>query len=206
MFHVKQEDSLRARKKRETRQALERAALQLVAENGFDKTTIDDICARANVSRMTFFNYFPTKLAAVLGYGSKPLSAEDLERLYEENPDECYLDMLVSLVDRACISKFDPEMRELRRAALAKDTSLLLKEKQGMSKAHHDIEEALEKFLQAHPEKRMLEDMPLKEEAFLGSSFATYLAQVLFFRHLNSDEKLTSPADIRHLFAAYTQA
>jgi AcrR family transcriptional regulator len=52
---------LRERKKTQVRQALISSALELFRERGFDQTSIDDIAARANVSRRTFFRYFATK-------------------------------------------------------------------------------------------------------------------------------------------------
>ncbi len=51
----------REMKKARTRVALVEAALELFRERGFEDTTIDDIAARAEVSRRTFFRYFPTK-------------------------------------------------------------------------------------------------------------------------------------------------
>lgn len=202
---MEQADGLRARKKRETRRALERAALQLVAENGYEETTIDDICARANVSRMTFFNYFPTKLSAVLGQESKPPSAQDMERVLEKCPYDCYIDALIHLLAEGFASKIDPEMQELRCTILERDTSLLLKEQRGANKNRRAIGETLEEFLTAHPEQRMLDDVTLEEEVFLGSSFAIHIAHVLTYRRLFKGEEL-APADVRRLFAAYTQA
>ncbi|MGY1802502.1 TetR family transcriptional regulator [Blastococcus sp. SYSU D00922] len=58
---------LRERKKFATRQALHLAALQLVAERGLDDVSVDDIADRAEVSPRTFFNYFPSKVDAVIG-------------------------------------------------------------------------------------------------------------------------------------------
>ncbi len=52
---------LRERKKSQVRHALIASALELFRERGFDETSIDDIAARANVSRRTFFRYFATK-------------------------------------------------------------------------------------------------------------------------------------------------
>ncbi len=52
---------LRERKKSQVRQALIGSALDLFRERGFDETSIDDIAAKANVSRRTFFRYFATK-------------------------------------------------------------------------------------------------------------------------------------------------
>lgn len=57
----------RDRKKQTTRLALKAAALDLVAERGFANVTVEDIAEAADVSVRTFFNYFPSKEAAVLG-------------------------------------------------------------------------------------------------------------------------------------------
>jgi AcrR family transcriptional regulator len=55
---------LRQRKRTATFQALSRAAIDLALEaGGVDDLTIDAIADRANVSRRTFFNYFPSKEA-----------------------------------------------------------------------------------------------------------------------------------------------
>lgn len=60
-------EGLRDRKKRHTRAALARAAVELIAERGLDHVTVDDISAAAGVSPRTFFNYFAGKEEAVVG-------------------------------------------------------------------------------------------------------------------------------------------
>jgi AcrR family transcriptional regulator len=56
---------LRERKKLRTRATLIDAAADLCLRQGFDKTTVDQIAAAADVSPRTFSRYFPTKDAVV---------------------------------------------------------------------------------------------------------------------------------------------
>jgi AcrR family transcriptional regulator len=57
---------LRERKKLRTRAMLIGAAVQLCEKQGFDKTTVDQIAAVADVSPRTFSRYFATKDAVIL--------------------------------------------------------------------------------------------------------------------------------------------
>jgi TetR/AcrR family transcriptional regulator, cholesterol catabolism regulator len=51
----------RERKKRESEQRIRTTALQLFREKGYEATTVEEIAERADVSKGTFFNYFPRK-------------------------------------------------------------------------------------------------------------------------------------------------
>lgn len=68
--------SLRERQKERRRARIYGVAIELFKQGGFQTTTATDIARASNVSRGTFFNYYPYKEAVLLDYGS-----EVMERL-----------------------------------------------------------------------------------------------------------------------------
>lgn len=60
---------LRERKKEMTRTRLIDVAVQLCLQQGYDKTTVDQIAAAADVSPRTFSRYFPTKESVIVAVG-----------------------------------------------------------------------------------------------------------------------------------------
>ncbi|MCW2909373.1 MAG: putative tetR-family transcriptional regulator [Actinomycetia bacterium] len=85
--------SLRERKKLATRRSLRRHALDLVAQRGFMHVTVEDIAEAADVSPRTFFNYFPSKEAALFGADPERVAALR-EGVLHQAPGEPALDAL----------------------------------------------------------------------------------------------------------------
>src|SRR5580693_1822601 len=81
------------RRKRRTRQAIQKAALDLFAERGYRETTINDIAARADVAPRTVTLHFPTK--EELLFDAEPFTLASLnQRLAERRPQESALKAL----------------------------------------------------------------------------------------------------------------
>jgi len=89
--------SLRERKKLATRHDLRRATLSLVAERGFSNVTVEEIAEAANVSPRTFFNYFPSKEAALFG-ANPELAAATRDAIEHQAPGEPVVSVLRSLM------------------------------------------------------------------------------------------------------------
>jgi AcrR family transcriptional regulator len=66
---------LRRRKRIRTKQMVQKEALRLFVDKGYDQTTVDDIAHAAAMSARTFFRYFPTKEDVVLWdeYDERPM-------------------------------------------------------------------------------------------------------------------------------------
>jgi AcrR family transcriptional regulator len=73
------EGGLRERKRAATRAAITAVARALTAERGLNGYTVEEVCERADISRRTFFNYFPTKEDAILGHIDDGIPADVLE-------------------------------------------------------------------------------------------------------------------------------
>ncbi|MFI6287062.1 TetR/AcrR family transcriptional regulator [Streptomyces sp. NPDC051018] len=83
---------LRERKKLKTRIAIRRATYRLIAERGYEATTVEQIAEAAEVSPSTVFRYFPTKEDIVLSDEYAPvLEARLRARPLDEDPLESLL-------------------------------------------------------------------------------------------------------------------
>ncbi|WP_212746896.1 TetR/AcrR family transcriptional regulator [Sinomonas gamaensis] len=109
-------DSLRERKKQQTRRAIHDAAYSLVADRGLAHVTVADICATAEISERTFFNYFPSKAAAAMGLPTTAIPEESEQRFLSSDgqlvDDLCELIASLSSPDEDGVER----IRELVRA------------------------------------------------------------------------------------------
>lgn len=107
------DEGLRARKRAATSSALERAAISLALEHGYDTVTVDMICEAAMVSPRTFFNYFGTKEGAFLG-GTPPKPTEAAHEAFVHGAGRDVLGDLVGMV-AAAVADHSPDTELLRQ-------------------------------------------------------------------------------------------
>jgi AcrR family transcriptional regulator len=113
-------EGLRDRKKRATRRALQGSALALFRRHGPEAVTVESICADADVSPRTFFNYFSTKdeAAFMLEEGAPELIEE---RITARPPEETPL--------QAIRAVFVERLSELANGNIWVERMLLLRER-----------------------------------------------------------------------------
>lgn len=110
---------LRERKKAARREALVSASHDLVGRLGLDAVTVEMICEQVGVSPRTFFNYFASKVDAVLGIQDTPLSSETAEVFAAGGPTGDLLDDCATVVG----SMLDGSPVDLDRMALVMELS-----------------------------------------------------------------------------------
>jgi AcrR family transcriptional regulator len=81
------------------RAAVERIALDLALEHGYDAVTVEMICDAALISPSTFFNYFGSKDRAVLGPEPKPFDEDRLAAFAAGHGDVLTELMLLIIAD-----------------------------------------------------------------------------------------------------------
>jgi len=109
---------LRERKRLATRRAIQLAALRLVKDRGLDAVTIDDISHDADVSPRTFFNYFVSKEAALVGDGPERPSDDDVDA-FVNGSGGVLEDLAIMMTASAHDLLQDQEVIQLRKSLAA---------------------------------------------------------------------------------------
>lgn len=140
----------RERKKRATRLALKSAALDLVAERGYANVTVEDIANAVDVSERTFFNYFASKDAAIVGEDPELADAlrSDLFALSDRlTPFEALrtvlLDRIKAIGEDIDLSGEDHVTWQRRFAVVRSQPEVLLAFSKHLANLEHSITDAL---------------------------------------------------------------
>ncbi len=100
------------------RKAILRGAKAVFLKAGFGDTSMDEVAARAGVSKMTVYRHFGSKedlFAGVITDLCNMIVAEELERLFEQKPEEALRRYAQKMIDIV----FAPDTIELHRIVIA---------------------------------------------------------------------------------------
>lgn len=150
------EIGLRERKKRATRAQIERCAVNLVVEHGYDAVTVDMICRAAEVSPSTFFNYFGTKDAAVLGVTTWEVPAAAVTT-FNESSGSILLDALILIRTTLASREVDRDLSRMRFQIIHDNGELLLMQRSRVEERISQLREILT--------ARLRSDLPDADEA-----------------------------------------
>lgn len=177
------DEGLRSRKRAATQATLERVAITLALEHGYDNVTVDAICEAGMVSQRTFFNYFGTKEGVFLG-ASPPMPTDDAIQAFVHGAGANVLGDLVGMITSAIVDhEPDTELLRSRRVLIERTPELLNGESTRIAELeNHLVRIVLDRF---HAQGRDQATIPdLEDEArmvvALGASVMRYSMQKWF--------------------------
>ena len=190
-------ESLRERKRRETRAAIERSAITLVDELGYENVTVAMIAERAVVSQGTFFNYFPTKDAAIVGLGPLDLDPQAVHAAYDRlapaAPYHATLSLFLEVVREL---DWTSDIAAMRGRLVAQTPVLMRLFLDGTFAFVADFRSMLASYLEGHPDRRTCSDeLTAAEEASLVVSEALEAAKFALARATKDLERGLPEAD-----------
>ncbi|OHV76604.1 TetR family transcriptional regulator [Rhizobium sp. LCM 4573] len=144
----------RERKRRQTRDRIQQAAMTLFLERGFEETTVEDIAEAADVSKRSFFDYFPSKEDVVFAW--QDTFAQHLMNAIATRPSD---EAAVSAVRHALIETvvIAADQRALAIGDLVNRTpALKARDQLKYAKLEQKLAEALEARSRSQEERRRM--------------------------------------------------
>lgn len=127
-----------------TAQRIERCAVALVIEHGFDATTVDMICAEAGVSQRTFFNHFATKDAAVIGTAEPRLDEQRVRAFIASTTPDLLADAIGLIALPGLDGSLDPELMRMRMRAITSSAELMQRQLERFASIENELADVIE--------------------------------------------------------------
>lgn len=161
-------EGLRARKRRATENAIESSAVKLALEHDIENVTVEAICEMADISRSTFFNYFPARDYAILGRAIEIPSGTDAYSVLDSAPDNLPLGLYRLLFAARGHRNVNTEVARQRMQLIAEQPEAARMSQIIMLESSGPLFTRTLEWLHAHPEHRKLES--LEREAWLAAT------------------------------------
>ena len=130
----------RETKQQATALRVERNAVRLVLQHGFDHVTVDMICDASDISQRTFFNYFKTKDAAVIG-ADVPQVDEAQARQFIASDSDLLAELLTLMMSMAANLNFDEKLMTDRIIVFGQNPELMHKQMERMTRVTLEVTE-----------------------------------------------------------------
>ena len=130
-------------KQRETSLRIERSAVSLVLEHGFESVTVDMICEASGISQRTFFNYFKTKDAAVIGDEPPKIDEAQARAFIATDSPDLLPEVLELVVSSSLAGSPDEKLLTDRLRLFEKYPELLLRQMDRMNRLTTELSELI---------------------------------------------------------------
>ena len=197
---------LRERKRRATSRGIQYAVLELSRDKGLDAVTVDEISRRADVSPRTFFNYFSSKEAAVLGESPFRLTPADVEAFVAAGPDSPLFDDLLAIMQSiAETDSQDLELHQLRKLVIRDYPNLLVQRITALREFEIELSAAVEQRLihdatSTPPAREVADQKQIHERSRLIALVAIAAMRHAWGRWAESADALSMPTQLTHSF------
>lgn len=203
MQHGLGSPGLREQKKARLRRDIEACALSDVLANGYDETTIELICQQVGISKKTFFNYFSSKEAALLGEREVSCTAEGLRQRLEERGETSYLDVVTAFISDALYPRsVDVEIMKLRSRVVTAIPQLAFRSRKDMVCVNKMTSNVVKDYLESHPESRVMPEQSVVAESVLAISTALNVARSQYLLTMCCAEDCDAQ-EVRELLGSY---
>jgi len=182
----------REAKRERTYRRMEKAAVELALQHGSEHVTVEQICVASDVSARTFFNYFGTKEAALIGRG-KPSPTAELRAEFVAADGPLLNDLLRLIMASALARQPDVELIRSRRLLFDREPNLAI---QAFARSTGTRDEylgiAIERIRRSEP---TMSDHDVEDEARVATAVLMGVMHIVGNRWLESD----GTADFDHL-------
>ena len=190
---------LRERKRAATSRAIQLAALELVAERGLDRVTVEDIARRADVSPRTLFNYFSSKEEAFTGSSPELTESEATERFVAGRGP--ILDDLAELVLSSVVAGLDDlDILQLRRRLMKQYPDMAARRAASFRTFEDQLAALIEQRLRRAEPEPAVDPAQLAERARLLALVAIAAMRHAWSLWADGDQRVSLPSRLRSSF------